>query len=413
MALSACNGRGLNEGENKNIFLEDTLAHDEIFNIRESGNRELMPRRADPVVHPDSDASIGVQSFEEGGNVHFRFVAAVTFTEENIAPTVAEWRRTVSSPDGTSYPKDTDDIPCTTAYKKISNGGSAYSIDDFNEDNGTSYTHFVVYTLRNIPLATYGSYYVSAYLHLSGTGGVNQITKAIAIRVDQEEKYTYVNDVGKYFLTGSFTSTPIMPTAVRPGGENTNIAEFDTGYDLDVNDTAVINEFYDTKLFVHGYSQRTGSETPYYFSNNNDQLKAKYKGNYKFFLTGSNGVASWGQNVVKPLYVYTKDFSWWGAEGRFTGIWAFNNTTSVSDWFEVEESGNYLVTKVNIDPTIYAGIDVVEMKSSATYADKSTWWSNKNNQTSDTGIPHNNLNDCAYIKDGGYGTFYVDWSPKV
>ena len=421
LILSACQAGPQNK-QKDNIFLEDTLAHEEIFGgVAVEGNL-LKPRKlgSDPVVHPDNDPSIGVQyKIDDKGNaddsddvISFRFVAAVAFTGENIAPTNAVWTRTVSSPDGKSFPIDTGTYASSKAYTKISNGGSEYSINDFNTDNSSSYTHFVVYTLRNIPLKTYGDYYVSSYLTLSGEGGVNQTTKAVVITVDPNGYVnTYNPTESLFFMVGSWSATPIAPTTVRTGG---NKASFE-GISIAKGATAVIKEFYNTKLYVKNAANFVGenNHSGYYFTDENGAMKTNYSGIYNLFLNDSDQIHTTARDVVKPLYVYTKDFSWWGADGRFTGVWAFNNETHVERWFELEASGDYLVTTEDIDPTVYSAIDIVEMKNTANYADQSTWWSNKNNQTNDTGIPHNQPYDCAYIKDGGAGTFYVDWAPRA
>ena len=198
LALSACQG-GAQEKVDKNLFLEDTLAHEEIFG--DINFSDLMPKASklgqpgirklgsDPVEHPDLDPAIGVQSkVESAGYISFRFVAAVEFTKENIGPTNAQWTRTVSKKDGSSYPKDTGNIECTTAYTSLSSDGDPYTIDDFNEaqDPDSTYTHFVVYTLRNVPVDS-NDYFVSAYLTLSGVGGLSLTSKAVAINASQTE----------------------------------------------------------------------------------------------------------------------------------------------------------------------------------------------------------------------------------
>ena len=86
----------------------------------------------------------------------------------------------------------------------MSNDGGAYTIEQFNSEHSTSFTHFVVYTLRNVSLSTYSDCYVSAYLNLSGEGGVNTQTKAIAIKIgDLSEKYIYTPSLGTSFIVGS------------------------------------------------------------------------------------------------------------------------------------------------------------------------------------------------------------------
>ena len=407
LVLSACQAGPKNK--DNNIFLEDTLAHDEIFGAEKLEDRALMPRRLgdDPVVHPDNDPSIGVQSKIEDGKVSFRFVAAVTFSESNITPTNAVWTRTVSSPDGQTFPKDTGSFGCTTAYTKLSNGGSPYLIDDFNnaQNPKTSFTHFVVYTLRNIPLDSYSDYYVCAYLTLSGEGGLNQRTKAVAISVDQSKKYTHDPFLGVSFVTGTFGGNPgvVNATSIRTSEDDDNKAEF-KNLSLSENDTFVINEFYNTKLYVKGAS-KFGGNSSYYFANNNGSIKANFAGKYNLFLNKSDEIHTTASDVVRPLYVSLKNVSWWTGDSAWTAIYAFNNSTNVHHWYKTSASGNYLVSSAAINPTIYDQIIVVRMKSESSnkQEDQLSFDDKYYNQTKDLEILDDETKDCVYVSDTGVG----------
>ena len=78
LALSSCTFMESATVVKGNEFLEDTLAHDELF----AGQRALQPKRAiGDIENPDtdSDPAIGIQSIVQDGKVSFRFVAAVAF----------------------------------------------------------------------------------------------------------------------------------------------------------------------------------------------------------------------------------------------------------------------------------------------------------------------------------------------
>lgn len=408
LILSACNG-GAQKKEDNNIFLEDSLAHDEIFDNRNFEDRELMPRRADPVVHPDSDVSIGIQCFEDGGNVNLRFVAAVSFAEGQLTPTDAVWTRSVYSPDGVKYSTkfDAGEYACTTAYKKISNGGSAYSISDFNTDHKTSYTHFVVYTLRNIPKATYSSYYVSAYLTLSpnSEGGIAETkTKAIAVRVDGSEKYTYDPFVGEYFMVGSWSASPIPATTVREGGNKASFEE----KNLSAGDSFVIKEFYNTKLEVHGYSTKCGDVSDYYLNDSSNNFVAKYNGLYNFYLkyvedspgVGHNEVYTKAKVYSRKYYVDLSSVTWWTSESAKAELYVYKDAQGgnpkVEEFIELQKVGatNIWETPDNVNLNRYAYGIVARRNPSNT----NEWW----NQT-----PNISLNDyddgfiknCIKVKD--------------
>ena len=256
LVLSSCQAAPRANVLKEETFIEDTLAHDEIFGNQSFG-RKITPYKLgdDPVEHPDNDPAIGVQTKIEGEYISFRFVAAVEFTNENIGPTNAVWKRTVSKPDGQVH-MDTDTIECATAYTKLGTDGDAYTIEEFNaaQEPDTSYTHFVVYTLRGIKLANYSDYYISAYLTLSGEGGVNKTTKAIVTTVDTSiYQAAYAPTEGHYYLEGTINGTPnrVPASRVRNGS---NKAEFEY-VDFVAGDVFTINEFYDTKLYIHGSSE--------------------------------------------------------------------------------------------------------------------------------------------------------------
>ena len=411
LVLSACQAGP--KSKNNDIFLEDTLAHDEIFGAEKLENRALMPRKLgdDPVIHPDNDPSIGVQSKVEDGKVSFRFVAAVTFSESNLAPTNAVWTRTVSDPDGQTYPKDTGSFECTTAYTKLSNGGSPYSIDDFNNAQTpiTSYTHFVVYTLRNIPLSTYGDNYVCAYLNLSGEGGLNQRTKAVVISVDQSIKYTHDAALGVSFITGTFGGNPgvINATSIRTSESDQNKATFED-LRLSKGDSFVINEFYLTKLYVKSVPQFSG-DSSYFFANDNGKMKANFAGKYNLYLNKSDEIHTTGSELVRPIYVDTSSVSWWG-ENRVAALWAFGGSES-SQWIGLSRIGtsNMFVTADPIDPSEFKNFLVVDMIAGET---EPSWDDGKvNNQTvNSSNIPTTGKTDCIKIaneKDGS--NWKISW----
>ncbi len=337
LVLSACNGGGQVK-EKYDDLLEDTLAHEEIFDQQEQG---LAPRRLlgpnvgglrfeDPTPQTEKEEVgtpyIGVQSIVSGNTVSFRFVAAVQFTNANQRElATATWTRTVSKADGTAYPKDTTapTPACTTAYKKLSNGGSALTIEAFNAaHNNSTYTHFVVYTLRNINLDTYAGsdYYVSAYLSIGGLGGDPLVSKAIAIRFDRAEKYTYVAADGLYYLEGSFSgvSKKFDPSAIRT---TNNLAEFEY-IDFSENDTFVIKEFHNSKFYFHGAQESLvydGNQkiTSCFEAGENNFIKVKSSmgGSYGLYLSrNSSRLYTEGDapyNVGSGFYVRGDSASGW------------------------------------------------------------------------------------------------------
>ena len=148
----------------------------------------------------------------------------------------------------------------------------------------------------------------------------------------------------------------------------------------------------------------------YYFANNSGAIKNNYEGDYVFYLNDSNNFYFGVDNVVRPIYVSLEFVSgWWSNDRGATAIYAFNSSTQASTWLEVQSSGNYLVTKVNVDPTEYDKIDVVRYDSNYSIPLNSTW-TGKYNQTNDAEIPTNGLNDCIRVWDGEEnGNKKFDW----
>ena len=340
LVLSSCQAAPKAEVLKEDNFIEDTEAHDEIFGSQSFGHK-VAPYHlgSDPVEHPDNDPAIGVQTKIEGENISFRFVAAVTFTNENIGPTHATWKRTVSKPDGQVH-MDTNTIECTKAYTKLGTDGDPYTIDQFNaaQEPATSYTHFVVYTLRGINLATYGDYYISAYLTL--TDGVEQTSKAIVTTVDTSiYQAAYIHNLGDYSVAGTFNGTPnvIPATSIRGNAEAKDKATFE-GLSIKKDDTLVINEFYDTKMYVKNVANFTGDDnhSGYYFADESNEMKANFDGTYNLFLTKDDQIYTTASNVVSngPLYVDV-NVSWWGNDSAWTSVYAYSGELgdNTGKWF--------------------------------------------------------------------------------
>lgn len=386
LVLSSCQAAPKAEVLKEDIFIEDTEAHDEIFG-NDLGGRKIAPYKInDPVTNPDSDVSIGVQTLVDqkgtpadssDDTVSIRFVAPVTFGEGQLAPTNAVWTRTVSKPDGSEYPKDTGNIPCSKAYTQLENGDhSAYTIAQFNEDHSTAYTHFVVYTLRGIPLEEYSNYYVCAYLSLSGTGGVELTTKAVAISVDQTKALAF-NSANGYFAMSVNGGEPVEATSYGGG----NLATF-SNVELNSDDVVRISGFKNTKFYVYGNDKLRGEVSAYNLENSSDVFSAKYKGTYTFFVNSDNEVWTSVRNVVRPLYIrldYVSDNFWFNADA-VTRLYAFKkngNELVREKWFDVSEDveHKYYVTTEDVDPTLYDYVIVARLNPS----NSSDWW----NQTID------------------------------
>ena len=425
LTLSACSGGAAQPKEEKNLFLEDTLAHDEIFGGAELEERALAPKRLlaqdftrklddpDPVTHPDADDfSIGVQSLSEStGYISFRFVAAVHFEDSQVGPTQAVWTRTVSYTTG-AVKKAEGTFSSQKAYQKLSTSSGAYSISDYNTAHGTNYTRFVVYTLRNVPVDE-NDYYVSAYLTLSTkegqSGGKDLTSRAVAVNASETAKFAYDlgNSGGAFFIEGTINSlhTIIPASRVR---ENGNKADFED-INLNVGDKFEIKEFYNLELEVHGPTAFRGDVSAFDLKSDGGKIGVNYKGQYSFYLKyedDQNKLYTKARYLKRHYFVDITNCDW------FTGpeLYVFGEGVDAK-YISLSQIGTskFYETDEDLDPTIYTGAIVMRRESSSA----ENWW----NQT--VNIPLNQYDDgivkncIQFTGDGGDKTKTVVWTSKL
>lgn len=340
-----------------NLFLEDTLAHEEMFKDVSFSQQRIGIRKIitpDPVEHPDSeDIAIGIQSKTDGDKIAFRFVAAVRIEEANLVSTVAKWTRTISDGEGGDPIKTTAEIPCTTVYTSLSTDGDPYTIDMYNEAHGgTNYNYFVVYTIYNIPDDGYNDDILCAYLTLSE--GTTLKSKAVATTIDQSLKIAF-NSSKEYFLAGTI------------GGHNNSVVLCDSDTDNPENNSAsfVGNSFlkYDnfeifknenTKLIKYGYSSKgVDAENFDYYFDDNGSISVKYDGDYNFYFTKGSKIYYGCDRVVRKIHISTSGVSWFANDGYKAALYAFGGSLGAA-WLELVDngSGNY-TTADEIDSSEY------------------------------------------------------------
>lgn len=390
-------------------FFEDTLAHEEVFAQDEPGLINQLVRKAvDPVVDP-SAPSIGVQSHvNQDNSISIRFVGAVTLTEGNEASVSAVWTRTMYNALGDAA-KGTAQKPCKTAYTVLKDGDSTLSIQEFNAFRSTTYTHFVVYTMLNIP-STYSSWYLNAFLTVDGVS-----SKAVSTTVDQSVQTAFDSSY-TYFLRGTIGGVQQdLPMDKELAGANANDhASFSISLKKNDSFKLVVSTPSQYKIFNDTYDRLLeGSLTNwknYYFVGNNGGIKINYDADYIFYLNDEDYFYFGVDNVVRPIYVSLEYVNtWWSNDRGATAIYAFNSSTKESVWLDVETSGNYLATKVDVDPSEYDKIDVVRYDSNYSIPLNSTW-TGKYNQTNDATVPTNGINDCIRVwDDEENGNKKFDW----
>ena len=200
MALSACQA-GPQLKSNKNLFIEDTLAHEEVFDNVDF--KDMNIRKLDIVA--DNSPVIGIQySTPVDGKLNIRYVAAIKVeSEEALAHTTATWTRIMYDGNGDVVSgKESDEIVATKAYDKINGGGDTLDIKTFQ---GGEYSYFVVYTMMKIPVSA-NAYRLNAYLTIDDeeNDSFDAVSKEVSTTVDGSSKLSFNANHTDFFLKGVF-----------------------------------------------------------------------------------------------------------------------------------------------------------------------------------------------------------------
>ena len=236
MVLSACAGANAAPKQEANLFLEDNLAHEEVFGdagFAENLGIKQPLRAAEDIAEP----TIGVQFKNytkeyEGENRNYcaiRYVAAIASTHVK-----AEWIRGVSRQDG--YELKAKGIKeSTVAYTSVNNGGTPLV--------AASGSKFVVYSLLDIPLFDYidndhseknivSCYwsYVAAGLKLTDVDDPTQSTmsKVVAVEIGHHHSFSFVEsalDARGYFAQGKLEGSASESVVPLPSDGDDNHAK--------------------------------------------------------------------------------------------------------------------------------------------------------------------------------------------
>ena len=238
MVMSSCTymSSATNVNKGADLFVEDTLAHEEIFGGEEDtvelGLVKNNPFRA---TLPEANAKIGyqIQYNSTTDKISIRFIAALTDSSVN-----AVWHRGIAQPNGyegvavtrnkgetnettlwkykfSGEDGDPVDLTSHTKYKAVNNGGVRLVA---GETAGyEDYECFVIYTLMNIPYdANMKESYLAAYVSLGSNN-----SQGMAVKIEANNDYTasknrfYFDPISTgYFLEGTINDT------LFDGGEN-------------------------------------------------------------------------------------------------------------------------------------------------------------------------------------------------
>ena len=301
MLLGSCTGVQP-KIENK-LFQEDTLVHEEIFGSVEEGLMKARKNAIDPNV-----PTIGIQTKESGGNISIRFIAAVKLGD--LASTSAVWTRAMYDNSGNPFAvkgKTTAEIECTKAYTSVYNNNLVYDMSAFDAEHGivapatSGYTHFVVYTLLNIPKETYKNYSIKAFLTLNGDS-----TNYVATTVDASRQVSFPRSKNVSFLTGTFGGEQDIIDADNPTkGDHpeNNFASFTHTFVKGDTFYFVRNDTTNNKFEILGSSVLTGEWNPIgqAFSNYGGAIKNDFGGDYILYFTDAREL--WATFPEYTLYL--------------------------------------------------------------------------------------------------------------
>lgn len=276
MVLSACGGSTSNYYQKEeDTFLEDTLAHEEIFGESQGQYLQKSVRNLTPVDSTTPLIAVQEQEYtssKDGENyLAVRYVAAVKLASLS---TTLEWSGSVYEDDGDLH-KSYETLSAQKVYTTIYDGNSPLTIANFNNAQSpkTDYTHFVTYTIRKIPTDKTG-YYVKASLSIGGVAA----TKIVATSVDLEKQVSFSPSDTGYFLQGTFGGEPdTIPQDGTTKGDDPSLNNASFTVSLEKDDSFVIigNDTVNSKFIIYDSSSLSGGTSEFSFTDDNGNIKAK------------------------------------------------------------------------------------------------------------------------------------------
>ena len=410
-ALSGCNSISAQKETGADLFIEDTLAHDEVFEKVVFKKPDV--RRLSPVV--SSTPAIAIQTANESaGYISIRFVAAVKITG-GLTDATAVWTRTMFQSDGhVKEGKERDEKPCTSAYTSLADSGEAdgvLTIDEFN--NGvTDYTHFVVYTMRNIPISgenDASDYYLNAYLTLNDGGETT--SKVVATTVDQKTRLAFGAGKAGCFGVKKSASSGFTTFDKAEGNKANHWASF-ANISLNEGDSFVlVNRAVDANksndfFAVYGYERLRARDNayeghPYGFYGFRQEGESQFSvcpENNKYYFYVENET-----NRIEPKYSLTKTIKlnpgvWDSTGSPWYAVNITNTGLGQDGWYRMTKNNSlYECTIINVPDD--ASIIFCRMNPNSSDLN----WDNKWNQSKDLSA-----------LDTGNNTFTIsDWNSDV
>ena len=422
LALSSCAGLGPKEDvKEDDLFIEDTLAHEEIFG---ESKIELQDYKS-PLKRPPMGISTPIygvqyQDSEEVGKIHMRFIAAIWLDDPSHT---VKWTRTMykghDNGDQSGHVfKEELDVGCSKAYTSLANGSEKpLTIADINEQYGdeyNEYNYFVVYTMLNIPEETYSDYSIRANIIINDL----PFYQGIAATVGGNANAVFDMSLTGHFISGKFgdSRASYAPEYDDEKGEtkgDNNAVYYNVT--LEEGDTFAL-VYYDevNNVFLLNGTARDG-DIGYYFSNDQKTMTTRYAGTYNIYLNGSDMIySSPTTKLTRPIYVDVSERTWWGeASSRKTVLYAFNGSKPATfiTMNRVGETNRY-VTPTAIDPTEYTQFIVLDFNDDGNPITSLPDGRVENQSKDSAAINGKNKEDCIKIWDqdeGGDRKWWVSW----
>ena len=374
MVLSGCKSLYSAAAVKVDLFAEDTLAHDEVFGSGSLGVRKANPFKLDLNPVDSSSPAIAVQTkVESADHISIRFVAAVrldTVHDGALSHTNIVWTRTMFKDDG-SVKKEEDDKPSLQVYTSILDGETPLSISDFNEANGgTNYTHFAVYTMRNIPTSGVddaSDYYLNVSVNVSCIDpSYNAQSKVVATTVDQSTQFSFEAEDTDCFCVkkaGTTFTSYAKAGSTREGywAAFQNIS-LSTGNSFLLVYRHLDEDHSKDRFEIYGYEKLHAGDAPY----TDDKSVYHADGFYEFTQDGSSqfsvcpSTASYyfflenSTNNIKPKYCLSKEIKlnpgvWDGTGSPKYAAYITNSGYGGHSWYMMTlENGLYKCSIANV-----------------------------------------------------------------
>lgn len=309
MVLAGCSNKPI---ATKNEFVEDTLAHEEIFGGVSAQKHELgkqMPNNLKGDGEFYKPVVFWQQKDNNDGTCSIRFVAAI---EDET--TSAVWTRSVHTIDG-DFKKEKDNFEVTTVYETVDtsrnpgveNRESATNVEA-EEDGTKPFSYFAIYCLLNIPYVEAENYYLDAYItvsngtktKISDVGSLNVVyqTKHLKYSLGDENRYIYElydSSSGTY----SFVESNVLEGTnyFNVSGKYLNDGDSFVFHYIDFDNDALTYSFVD-------YGYEALRESSNFYDDGSGFITVAYHGTYSITLTDSEIIQ------IKKLY-YFEGPSWW------------------------------------------------------------------------------------------------------